>query len=37
MLLGQILIPMAVLGTTTVLSGMKALGEVQNRRLAGER
>lgn len=37
MSLGHILIPMALLGTTTLLSGMKALGEVQSRRLAGER
>lgn len=37
MLLGQILVPIAVLGTTSILSGMKALGEVQSRRLAGER
>ncbi|KUI70545.1 Dolichyl-diphosphooligosaccharide--protein glycosyltransferase subunit 2 [Cytospora mali] len=35
--LGHILVPIAVFGTTTVLSGMKALGEVQRRRLAGER
>lgn len=37
MSLGHILLPVAVLGTTTVLSGMKALGEVQSRRLAGQR
>ncbi|PSR94178.1 hypothetical protein BD289DRAFT_494833 [Coniella lustricola] len=35
--LGHILVPVAVLSTTTVLSGMRALGEVQGRRLAGER
>ncbi|KAF3762259.1 hypothetical protein M406DRAFT_357376 [Cryphonectria parasitica EP155] len=35
--LGHILVPVAVLSTTTVLSGMRALGEVQSRRLAGER
>ncbi|KAK7743527.1 hypothetical protein SLS53_004061 [Cytospora paraplurivora] len=35
--LGHILVPVAVLGTTAVLSGTKALGEVQRRRLAGER
>lgn len=35
--LGHILVPIAVFGTTTVLSGMKALGEVQRRRIAGER
>lgn len=37
MSLGHILLPVAVLGTTTVLSGMKALGEVQSRRLSGQR
>lgn len=37
MSLGHILLPVAVLGTITVLSGMKALGEVQSRRLAGQR
>lgn len=35
--LGHILLPVAVLGATMVFSGMKALGEVQRRRLAGER
>lgn len=37
MSLGHILLPVAILGTTLVFSGMKALGEVQSRRLAGER
>ena len=33
----QILPVMAVVGAVTVLSGTKALGEVQARRLAGQR
>lgn len=37
MSLGHILVPITILSTTTLLSGMKALGEVQSRRLAGER
>ncbi|CAN8101314.1 unnamed protein product [Discula destructiva] len=35
--LGHILLPVAILGLTLTFSGMKALGEVQSRRLAGER
>lgn len=33
----QVLPAMAVIGAATFLSGTKALGEVQSRRLAGER
>lgn len=37
MSLGHILLPTGLIGLTLVFSGMKALGEVQSRRLAGER
>jgi len=33
----QVLPVIGLVGTVTVLSGTKALGEVQSRRLAGER
>jgi oligosaccharyltransferase complex subunit delta (ribophorin II) len=33
----QVLPVIGLIGTVTFLSGSKALGEVQNRRLAGER
>lgn len=35
--LGHIILPVTALGAVMVFSGMKALGEVQSRRLAGER